>query len=133
MDKRSYIQSKIMMFCLVSHFGESFYRDIVLQSKCQTVFLPRKKQQNVQWHKHISYKSSCSCIKQFLSQTKARFRIPSNFPLGDSFVCVSSLPCQIQTLVALPTSKTCHRNSNAVRPHQSWHGSFASIKEMSLL
>lgn len=28
---------------------------------------------------------------QFLSQSKARFRIPSNFPLGDSFVCVSSL------------------------------------------
>lgn len=30
MDKRSYIQSKIMMFRLFSHFGESFYRDIVL-------------------------------------------------------------------------------------------------------
>lgn len=42
MDKRSYIQSKIMMFCLVSHFGESFYRDIVLQSKCQTVFYRAK-------------------------------------------------------------------------------------------
>lgn len=28
---------------------------------------------------------------QFLSQSKARFRIPSNFPLRDSFVCVSSL------------------------------------------
>lgn len=46
----------------------------------------------MQWHKHIHTSQVVHASNTVsISQAKARFRILSNFPLGDGFVCVSSL------------------------------------------